>query len=172
MEAGTVEIMDDMRPVAEASALAGAFVLGGVLGLAAFAVWGDGYWLVYAFAGFLILLGGGLLMQMLPRFQRRNTPFLVLGPDGFRCPGLAGGTVPWAAIERASVVSNFGVVMTSFVFKPDATLPQRDGTRTNVKLRRHTLLITGPAPRGMSLQDYSARIAAGIESGDPFSRTS
>lgn len=163
--------MDDMRPVAEASALGAVFFLGSAAGLLAFAVWGDGYWLVYAFGGFLILLGGGLLLQMLPRFKRWNTPFLILGPDGFRCPGLARGTVPWSAIEHLGVVGNFGTVNTSFIFKQGAPLPERDGTRANVKIRGRVLSIIGPVPRGMSLENYSAHIAAGIESGGTVSRT-
>lgn len=163
--------MDDMRPVAETCALGGVFFLGSAFGLSAFAVWGDGYWLVYAFGGFLLLLGGGLLLQNLPRFRRRHTPFLVLGPEGFQCPGLTGGPVPWAAIERGSVAGNFGVVTTSFLFKEGAPLPERDGTRANVKVRRHTVFIIGPAPRGLSLEEYGALLASGIESGDPVSQT-
>lgn len=171
MAPGTIAVMDDMRPVAQTCALGGVFVLVNAVGLPAFAVWGDDFWVVYALGGFLFLLGAGLLLQTVPRFVRRNTPFIVIGPDGFRCPGLANASVPWAAVEYATVVGIYGVITTSFVFKDGAPVPERDGTRANVKVRKRTVLIVGPAPRGMSLEEYGALLASGIESSWPVSRT-
>ena len=165
---GELAVLDDVRGSAKLAALGGAFAVAGAVMLPALLLNGITYWAGLLLGAIFLVVGGGLLLQILPRFQRRRTPFLVITPAGFRCPGLADRLVPWSAIQRARV-SDQPIVCTDFFFEPDAVLPVRDRSRANVQLsrRRRQLSIRGPAPRGMALEDYAARISTAIEAAHP-----
>ncbi len=157
-------VLDDIRASAKLAALGGAFFLAGAVMLPALLLNGIFYWAGLLLGALFLVVGGGLLLQILPRYLRRRTPFLVITPAGFQCPGLVDPLVPWSAIEYGRV-SNDAVVCTDFFFKPGAALPVRDRSRANVQLsrRRRQLSIRGPVPRGMSLEAYASRIAVAIE---------
>ena len=157
-------ILDDVRASAKLAAMAGAFFIAGAVMLPALLLNGVDYWAGWSLGLIFLVVGGGLLLQIVPRFLRRRIPFLVITPTGFRCPGLADPLVSWSVIERVRV-SDDPIVCTDFFFKADAVLPARDGSRANVKLslRRRQLSIRGPAPRGISLETYGNQIGAAIE---------
>ena len=161
-------VLDDVRTAGKLAALAGAFFLAGAVMLPALLLNGVYDWAGWVLGLIFLVIGGGLLLQILPRFLRRRTPFLVITPAGFRCPGLADPLVPWSAIEHARVSDN-PIVCTDFFFKPEAALPLRDRSRANVQLsrRRRQLSIRGPVPRSMSLEAYADRIGAAIEAAAP-----
>ncbi len=160
-------IMDDMRPVAAHSLLGSLFFLSGLVALPLLLAYDISYWAAWLLLLIALVVGGGLLLVTAPRFFRRATPFLVITPDGFRCPGLAEPLVPWASVDHAMVAGFNGSVTTSLYFKPDVTLPMRDGSRANVRVhrRRRLLTIGGPSPHGMSLEEYGACLADHIEPG-------
>ena len=157
-------ILDDVRATAKTAAGAVAFFLAGAIMLAALLLNGIYFWAGWLIALLFLLVGGGLLLQFVPRVLRRRTPFLVITPAGFRCPGVVEPLLPWSSIERARV-SDDAVVCTDFFFKKNAALPVRDRSRANVQLSRrlHMLSIRGPVPLGMSLEDYGRRIGAVME---------
>ena len=165
---GDCAVLDDVRASAKPAALGGAFFVAGAIMLPALLLNGIDYWAGLLLGGIFLVVGGGLLLQILPRYRRRHTPFLVITPVGFRCPGLAEPLVPWTAIEYARVSDN-PIVCTDFFFEADAALPTRDRSRANVQLsrRRRQLSIRGPVPRGMSLEAYASRISAAIEMTHP-----
>ena len=66
--------------------------------------------LLWGLLAFLVLLGGGLLPVMAVRLRRRAIPYLVIMPDGFRCPGLIEASVPWTHVDHAEVVGLYGNV--------------------------------------------------------------
>ena len=157
-------VLDDVRASAKQAALGGAFFLAGAVMLPALLVNAIYYWAAWLLMLMFLVVGGGLVLQIVPRFLRRRTPFLVMTPAGFRCPGLIDSLVPWSAIDHARVSDN-PIVCTDFFFKSDAMLPVRDRSRANVKLsrRRAQVSIRGPRPGGMCLEDYASRISAAIE---------
>jgi len=159
-----VYILDDVRQSLKLFALAGAFFVAGAIMLPALLFHGIYEWSVWLLGVTFLVTGGGLLLQMLPRVLCRNTPYLVITPAGFRCPGLADDLVPWAGVEFA-VVSDDPIVGTDFFFKPGVALPVRDRSRANVFVngRRRMVSIRGPAPRGMSLHEYGTVIGEAIE---------
>ena len=161
---GELAVLDDLRGSAKIAALAGLMFVAGVVILPVLVWNGVYFWAAWMLGVMVLVIGGGLLLQLGPRYFRRNTPFLVIGPTGFRCPGLATPLVPWTAIDRARVSDN-PIVCTDFFFNEGAVLPVRDRSRANVQVSRRLrqLSIRGPAPRGMSLQAYAAAIAAAIE---------
>ncbi len=161
-------VLDDVRASAKQASLGGAFFLAGAVMLPVLLVNAIYYWAAWLLVVTFLVVGGGLVLQFLPRFLRRRTPFLVITPAGFRCPGLADPLVPWSAIDHARVSDN-PIVCTDFFFRPEAMLPVRDHSRANVQVsrRRAQLSIRGPRPRGMSLEDYASRIAAAIEATRP-----
>ncbi len=164
-----IAIMDDMRPVAELTALGSVFFLAGVVGLPLLIANGIFYWAAWALLTIFLVIGGGLVAVTVPRFLRRATPFLVIMPEGFLCPGLAEPLVPWARVDYAVVAGFNGSVTTNLYFKRHARLPARDGSRFNVRVhrRRRLLTIGGPSPRGMSLEEYGACIAEHVEPQHP-----
>jgi hypothetical protein len=161
-------VFDDLRPSAKIAAIAGLFFLAGAIGLPALLLAGIYYWAGLMLAAILLVVGGGLLLQLWPRFRRRRTPFLRVSARGFHCPGLREPFVPWSAIDHVEVSGSDPIVCTDFYFAPAADLPTRDGSRANVQLSRgrRLLSIRGPAPRGMTLHTYAARINAAM-GGDP-----
>lgn len=162
--AGKVPILDDMRRSLKLFALACGFFVASAVMLPALLFYGVYEWSAWLLAAIFLVVGGGLLLQMLPRFRRRNTPYLVITPTGFRCPGLADDLVPWTGIEHA-VVSDDPIVCTDFFFKPGVALPVRDRSRANVFVNGHRRMVSirGPAPRGMSLTEYGTTIGETIE---------
>ncbi len=166
---GEMAILDDVRTMRRMVALAGTFFVAGVVLIVVLLAYREFYWAAWLLALLLALLGGGLLAQMLPRYARRATPFLVIRPGGFSCPGLADPLVPWSAVAQVRVSSD-PIVCTDFVFEPEAPLPRRDKRRANVQVsrRRHLVSIRGPVPRGMSLESYANLIANALENaGEP-----
>ena len=92
----------------------------------------------------------------LSRYRRgRAGPFLVVGPDGFRCLGLA-ALVPWSDIDGVHVTVRNSFVTTAFHFRAAAPWPVQTGWRFSVKLaeRKRLLTLRGFAPRGMNPQAY------------------
>ena len=163
---GGCAVLDDVRASAKLAALSGAFFVAGAVMLPTLLLNGIDYWAGLLLGVIFLLVGGGLLLQILARFARRRIPFLVITRAGLRCQGLADPLVPWSAIEYARVSDN-PIVCTDFFFKPDAVLPVRDRSRANVQLsrRRRQLSIRGPVPRGMTLEDYADKISTAIVSG-------
>lgn len=161
---GEVFILDDVHGSLKLLALAGTFFLAGVVILPALLFYGIYEWSAWLLGSMFLVIGGGLLLQIGPRILRRDTPYLVVTPAGFRCPGLADAVVPWSGIDHAAV-SDDPIVCTDFFFKPGAPLPVRDRSRANVHVvaRRRMVSIRGPAPHGMSLTEYGAIIGNAIE---------
>lgn len=120
--AGGVRFLDDVRGSLKLFALACGFFVASAVMLPALLFYAVYEWSAWLLAVMFLAVGGGLLLQMLPRFRRRNTPYLVITPMGFRCPGLADGLVPWAGVEHA-VVSDDPIVCTDLFFKPDLSRP-------------------------------------------------
>ena len=90
------------------------------------------------------------------RYRRgRAGPFLVVGPEGFRCLGLA-GPVPWSDIDGVHVTVRNSFLTTAFHFREAAAWPVQTGWRSSVKLteRKRLLMLRGFAPRGMKPQAY------------------
>ena len=164
VSAGEVPILDDMRGSLKLFALACGFFVASAIMLPVLLFYGVYEWSAWLLAAIFLVVGGGLLLQMLPRFRRRNTPYLVITPTGFRCPGLADDLVPWTGIEHA-VVSDDPIVCTDFFLKPGVALPVRDRSRANVFVngRRRMVSIRGPAPRGMTLTEYGTTIGETVE---------
>jgi len=162
--AGEVAILDDLHRSMKLAMLAGAFFIAGVVIVPALLLNGVYEWSAWLLGLLFLVIGGALLLQILPRYLRRNTPYLIVAPHGFRCPGLADGLVPWMGIDHAAV-SDDPIVCTDFFFKPNAALPVRDRSRANVHVarRRRQVSIRGPAPRGMTLEAYAAIIGGAIE---------
>ena len=138
-------VFDDVRASANPALMGGAFFLAGAIMLPALLLNGIDYWAGLLLGVIFLVVGGGVLLQLLPRFLRRRTPFLVITPAGFRCPGLAEPLVPWSAVEHARVSDN-SVVCTDFVFEADASLPTRDRSRANVQLSRRRRQVFHPRP--------------------------
>ena len=157
-------VYDDMKSLAQLGRLGGFLLLLGIGGIVTLIVAWEFYWVAWALALLMVLLGGGLLAQLRPRFARRNIPFLVIMPDGFRCPGLIEPIVPWSAVERI-LVNDAEAVCTTFFFRRDAALPVVDGSRSNVQVSRsrRALAIAGPKPRGMSVETYGFRLQAAAQ---------
>ena len=162
--AGGVRFLDDVRGSLKLFALACGFFVASAVMLPALLFYAVYEWSAWLLAVMFLAVGGGLLLQMLPRFLRRNTPYPAITPMGFRCPGLADGLVPWAGVEHA-VVSDDPIVCTDFFFKPGVALPVRDRSRANVLVNGHRRMVSirGPAPRGMTLAEYGATIGGTIE---------
>ena len=162
--AGELLILDDMRGSLKLFALACGFFAASAVMLPVLLFYGVYEWSAWLLAVIFLVVGGGLLLQMLPRFRRRNTPYLVITPMGFRCLGLADDLVPWTGVEHA-VVSDDPIVCTDFFFKPGVALPVRNRSRANVFVngRRRMVSIRGPAPRGMTLTEYGTTIGETIE---------
>lgn len=154
-------LYDDMRSLAQLGRLGGFLLLLGLGGTIALVAAREFYWVAWALALLLVLLGGGLLAQLRPRFARRDVPFLVITPDGFRCPGLVEPVVPWSAVERI-LVNDAEAVCTTFFLRPNAALPAADGSRGNVHVSRsrRALAIAGPTPRGMTVETCEAKLRA------------
>ena len=152
-------VFDDMRSLARLAWLGALLLTLGLAGIVALIVAWEFYWIAWALAVFMVLLGGGLLLQLRPRFARRGTPFLVITPAGFRCPGLIDPFVPWSAVERI-LVNDAEAVCTTFFFRSDAPLPVADGSRSNVRVlgSRRALAIAGPRPRGMTIEEFGTQL--------------
>lgn len=159
--ADDLAVYDDMGSLARLARLGGLMLLLGLGGIVTLLVAWEFYWVAWALAVSLVLLGGGLLGQLRPRFARRNTPFLVITPTGFCCPGLVDPFVPWSAVERI-LVNDAEAVCTTFFFRPKIALPIIDGSRANVRVSRsrRALAIAGPKPRGMGVEVFGARLEA------------
>ena len=157
-------VYDDMRSLARLARLGGLILLLGMGGIVALLAAWEFYWVAWALALFMVLVGGGLLAQLRPRFARRSSPFLVITPAGLRCPGLVDPFVPWSAVERM-LVNDAEAVCTTFFLRPDATLPVTDGSRGNVRVLRgrRALAINGPTPRGMTVEAFGARLQAAAQ---------
>ena len=157
-------VYDDVRSLARLAWLGCSLLVLGVGGVVALIVAWEFYWVAWALAIFIALLGGGLLAQLRPRFARRNSPFLVIMPTGFRCPGLIEPIVSWSAVERI-LVNDAEAVCTTFFFRPDAALPVADGSRGNVRVSRsrRALAIAGPKPRGMTVETYGETLQAAAQ---------
>ncbi len=84
----------------------------------------------------------------------RAGPFLVVGPSGFRCLGLA-GPVPWSDIAGIRVVTGRAFV-TTFHLADGAVLPPQTGWRWSVRpnMAKRRLTLTGFIPRGIKPQAY------------------
>lgn len=157
-------VFDDMRSLARLAWLGGLLLLLGLGGIVVLLAAWEFYWVAWALAVFLVLLGGGLLAQLRPRFARRKSPFLVITPAGVRCPGLTDPFVPWSAVERI-LVNDAEAVSTTFFLRPEADLPTTDGSRGNVRVlrARRAVSIAGPKPRGMTVEEYGARLQAAAQ---------
>ncbi len=89
------------------------------------------------------------------RYRRGQAgPFLVVGPSGFRCLGIA-EPVPWSAVEGIQVTVGQAFV-TTFRLNATAPLPERKGRPFSVAVnrRRRTLTLKGYVPRGMTAQAF------------------
>ena len=157
-------VFDDMGSLARLAWLGGLLLLLGLGGIVVLVVAWEFYWVAWALAVFMTLLGGGLLAQLRPRFARRGSPFLVITSSGVRCPGLVDPFVPWSAVERI-LVNDAEAVCTTFFLRSDAALPILDGSRGNVRVLRgrRALAIAGPKPRGMTVEAFGARLQAAAQ---------
>ena len=95
-----------------------------------------------------------LVLAFMRRRRGRAGPFLVVGPDGFRCIGIT-GMVPWSQIRGVQVMTGQQFI-TTFHLDPAAPLPVRTGHRWAVKVnaKKRVLTLNGMAPRGMKPQAY------------------
>jgi len=157
-------VFDDMGSLVRLAWLGGLLLLLGLGGIVVLVAAWEFYWVAWALAVFMALLGGGLLAQLRPRFVRRGSPFLVITFGGVRCPGLVDPFVPWSAVERI-LVNDAEAVCTTFFLRPEATLPATDGSRGNVRVLRgrRALAIAGPKPRGMTVEAFGARLQAAAQ---------
>ncbi len=157
-------VFDDMGSLARLAWLGGLLLLLGLGGIVVLVVAWEFYWVAWALAVFMALLGGGLLAQLRPRFARRGLPFLVITSCGVRCPGLADPFLPWSAVERI-LVNDAEAVRTTFFLRPEAALPVTDRSRGNVRVLRgrRAVLIAGPRPRGMTVEAFGARLLAAAQ---------
>ena len=155
-------VFDDMGSLARLAWLGGLLLLLGLGGIVVLVVAWEFYWVAWALAVFMTLLGGGLLAQLRPRFARRGSPFLVITSSGVRCPGLVDPFVPWSVVERI-LVNDAEAVCTTFFLRSKAVLPVTDGSRSNVRVLpgRRALAIAGPKPRGMTVEAFGVRAAGG-----------
>ena len=81
-------------------------------------------------------------------------PFLVVGPTGVRCIGLA-GPVSWSDVTAIQVTVGRAFV-TTFHLAQGATLPPQTGWRWSVRAKtaKRRLTLIGYIPRGMKPQAY------------------
>ena len=106
-------------------------------------------------AAVLTVMGALLLWLAASRYRRRRSgPFLVLGPEGFRCLGIA-GLVPWSAVRSVEVTTG-NVFVTRFWLTGPQAMPEQTGYRGCVKLdrKRNQLRLQGLVPRGLKAQAY------------------
>jgi len=157
-------VFDDMGSLARLAWLGGLLLLLGLGRIVVLVVAREFYWVAWALAVLMTLLGGGLLAQLRPRLARRGSPFLVITSSGVRCPGLVDPLVPWSAVERI-LVNDAEAVCTTFFLRPEAALPVTDGSRGNVRVLRgrRALAIAGPKPRGMTVEAFGARLQAAAQ---------
>ena len=110
------------------------------------------------------LLMGGLILA-LARFRHRRAkagPFLVVGPEGFRCLGIA-GLVPWSQVDGVQVVTG-QANLTTFHLNGSGPLPEQTGYRWSVKLdrRKRLLRLKGYVAHGMKPQAYLDLLNRGL----------
>ena len=107
-------------------------------------------------AGAVLLVLSALTGWMAISRTRRGRagPFLVVGPAGFRCLGLA-DLVPWSDVEGVQVMVGRAFI-TTFTLTDRARLPAQTGWRWSVKLNpaKRRLVLSGFVPRGMKPQAY------------------
>lgn len=161
---GEVAVFDDMKSVLHLARLGGLLLLLGLASIVLLLVKWEFYWVAWALAGLMVFLGGALLAQLRPRFARRNTPFLIVTPTGFRCPGLVDPFVPWSAVERI-LVNDAEAVCTTFFLRPGVALPRIDGSRGDVSVlaSRRAVAIAGPKPRGMTVEAFGRWLLTAAE---------
>ena len=163
--AGETAFYEDPKPLLLFLALGTLMFGAGLMGLVLMIGAGLHDPLLWGLLAFFMLLGGGLLPVMAVRLRRRAIPYLVITPDGFRCPGLIEASVPWTHVDHAEVVGLYGNVFTTLCLTRHGRLPTRDGSRANVRVskRSRAVHIGGPAPRDMDLGQYGASLAAAID---------
>ena len=81
-------------------------------------------------------------------------PFLVVGPAGFRCLGVA-GQVPWSAVDGIQVTVGRAFT-TTFHLNESRPLPDQTGYKwyINLNRRKRRLTLKGFVPQGMTPQAY------------------
>ena len=106
-------------------------------------------------AGVVALAGLGLFAMAWYRRRRGLAgPFLVVGPAGFRCLGVA-GQVPWSAVDGIQVTVGRAFT-TTFHLNESRPLPDQTGYKwyINLNRRKRRLTLKGFVPQGMTPQAY------------------